>query len=75
MPTITLTVDAANAQRIITALGRYRALTDAGGARRDATLAEVKQELATYLRTIVRDTELQQAATTTAATFVDPALT
>lgn len=61
MPSITLTVDAATAQRIAAAFGRAFLLTGADGQPRDATLAEVKDWLALQVKSVVRSQELAAA--------------
>ena len=67
MASIILTVDAASAQRISAAFGKYWGLTDSFGAPRDATLTEVKAHLVSVVKSVVRDQEktaaLAQAAT------------
>lgn len=57
MPTISLTVDAATAQRVAAAFGRALLLTGADGQPRDATLAEVKNWLALQVTSVVRAQE------------------
>lgn len=57
MPSITLTVTAAQAQRIATAFGRAYNLRDASNAPRDATGPEIHDYIVGYVRNIVADTE------------------
>lgn len=57
MPTISLTIDAAAAQRVATAFGQYWHLMDAQGQPRDATLAEVKTYLVRQMTGVVRQQE------------------
>jgi hypothetical protein len=74
MPSITLTIDAAAAQRVAAAFGRYWHLADAGGAPRDATLAEVKTYLVRQMAGVVRNAERAQAEAAAAAGVTDVAV-
>lgn len=61
MPSLTITLDAANAARVSVAVRRRLSLDH------DATLAEVKDFLVTYLKHFVKDQEraaAQEAVTT-----------
>lgn len=51
MATISITLDATQSQRVATAFGRVY------GLGRDATLAEVKGYIVTYIKGVVTDTE------------------
>jgi hypothetical protein len=68
MATTTITTTSAEDARIVKAFGRYLVLG------RNATAAEVKAALVTFLQTIVRDSERQDAidAETTGFTNVAP---
>ena len=55
MPTITITVDTAQAQRLAHAFGR------AYGLQRDATAPEVKQFVINYMKGIMLDQESAEA--------------
>lgn len=71
MPTISLTIDASNAQRIAAAFGQYWHLTDANGDPRDATLAEIKTYLTRQVMGVVRNQDRAAAAATAAANATD----
>lgn len=71
MPTISLTIDTANAQRIATAFGRYWNLVDANGNPRDATLAEIKTFLTRQVMGVVRNQDHATAAAAAAASATD----
>lgn len=72
MATITITVTAAQAARVTSALGKHSSLKDADGAPRDATAAEVKEWLVRQMRALVLQQERRVAeATVTVAPF-DP---
>lgn len=66
---LTLTIDSAQAPRIQKALGRVLGLRDPNNNAivRDATVAEVKQHLADYLRIRVREVEAAVARETAEA--------
>ena len=57
MPDFTLTLTAAQAQRVAVAFGRYGKFTDAQGAPRNATAAEIKEYLVRQLKGVVRQQE------------------
>lgn len=62
---VTVTLTAPQAQRLATAIGKVRNLTDAQGAPRSATMAEVKTIVADHLRGFVMQAEkpaLEEAA-------------
>lgn len=61
MPTMSLTIDAAAAQRVAAAFGRYWHLTNPDGTPRDATVAEVRTFLVRQLRGVVRAQETAAA--------------
>lgn len=69
MPTISITTDAANAQRLATAFGKYWALG------RDATQAEIRAYLVRQLVAVVRNAERRDALTTYEAGSADPVTT
>ena len=60
MPSYTLTVSAADADRIAVAMGLWLGLRDASGAVRSATAAECKQALARWLQRLVHSYEIQR---------------
>lgn len=68
MPDITLTLTVQQAQRVLTAFGRYWSLKDALGVPRDATAAEVKEFLRRQLQAVV----IQQERRTEEAKIVVP---
>lgn len=69
MATVTITTTSAEDARIVKAFGRYL------GLGRNATAAEVKTALATFLKSVVRDGERQDAIETEQAGFTDVAPT
>lgn len=75
MPSITLTLDAANASRVASAVGRVQGLFDGNGTPRDATLAEVKAYITDQLRRIVRDQERAAAVAQAESGIADLAVT
>lgn len=57
MATLQVTLPDAVVPRIRAAFGKLRGLTDVSGVPRDATGAEVEQEIRFYLKGIVNDVE------------------
>lgn len=57
MATISITISAAHVNRARTAYGKYLNLTDGNGNPRDATAAEVKQDLINRVKQITFDQE------------------
>lgn len=53
MPSITITMDAAQVQRVLVAFGRFWGKQNPDGTPRPATAAEVKAHLVGLLRTVV----------------------
>jgi hypothetical protein len=72
MSTLTITTTAQQDQRIIAAFGRYLGLTDAQGAPRNATAAEVKAAMIAHIRTTVHTYETQRAIELAALQPLDP---
>lgn len=58
MPSITLTLDTANAQRVVKAVGKIVAFPN---PPRDATVAEVKEFLMNYMKQLVVNSEKNDA--------------
>jgi hypothetical protein len=75
MPSMTLTVDAAQAARLTAAFGRYWHLTNPDGTPRDATLAEVRDYLVRQLRGVVREMDRANARAAAEATISDLTVT
>lgn len=61
MPTLTLTMTAANANRASAALGKSLGLKDENGQLRSATTAEAEEYLRKVLIDLTRSVELQEA--------------
>lgn len=59
MPSMTITTDAGQAQRLATALGRKLDLRD-NGVPRDATAAEIKKFTVDMLRGVVHEYETER---------------
>lgn len=72
MPTLTITTNAVQAQRIAAAFGELHNLLDVNGIRRDATATEVKAELIKYLKATVLNYETAQARKAIVATPMEP---
>lgn len=73
MPSMTITTDNSQAQRLATALGRkldYR--NDATGAPRDATGAEIKAYVVDMLRAVTHEYEAEQKRIQNTLTPFDP---
>ncbi len=62
MPTLTITTNGAQAQRIATAFGRLKNLREPDKTPRDATAAEVKADVIDFIRSIVINHERDVAA-------------
>lgn len=61
MPTLSIDMTAQQATRVAAALGKDRGLTDANGAPRSATAAEVRAWVIDVLKRLVHGTELRAA--------------
>ncbi len=66
MPTLTITTNATQAQRIAKAFGRLKNLREPDKTPRDATAAEVKADVIGFIRSVVieyeRDVAMQAAS-------------
>ncbi len=74
MPTLTITTNATQAQRIATAFGRLKNLREPDKTPRDATAAEVKADVIDFIRSTVLNYEQDVAmqAASGAVPDIDP---
>jgi hypothetical protein len=61
MPTLTITTNATQAQRIATAFGRLKNRKEPDRTKRDATAAEVKADVIDFIRQVVINFEQGEA--------------
>jgi len=71
MATLTINTTAEHATRVAAAFGRLRGLRNPDSTFRDATTAEVKQEVINFLTATVLSEERGEAAETAAATIIE----
>lgn len=72
MATLTITTTAAQDARLVVAFGRKLNLVNGSGAPRNATAAEIKADIISYVRAVVNDQERLAVVAANPSAAFDP---